>query len=156
MIPEKVQSILRAHGLEALEFEAGSTPTAVSAAERIGVEVAQIAKSILLKGKNDRYFMVVMPGDRKLNNAKLKDALGVKTRMATAEETEEVTGFRPGGVCPFGAEGVPIFIDEALSQYDIVYPAAGNDASGVPMSFDELVEISDGTVAPLSAPPSAD
>mgnify|MGYP006299388357 CR=1 FL=1 len=155
MIPEKVQSILRAHGLEALEFEAGSTPTAVSAAERIGVEVAQIAKSILLKGKNDRYFMVVMPGDRKLNNAKLKDALGVKTRMATAEETEEVTGFRPGGVCPFGTESVPIFIDEALSQYDIVYPAAGNDASGVPMSFDELVEISGGTVAPLSAPPTA-
>jgi Cys-tRNA(Pro) deacylase len=156
MIPEKVQNVLRAHGFEALEFEPGSTPTAVSAAERIGVEVGQIAKSILLKGKNDRYYMVVMPGDRKLNNAKLKEALGVKTRMATAEETKQITGFLPGGVCPFGVDDVPVFIDEALSQYETVYPAAGNNASGVPMKFDDLVRITGGTVSPMSLPAAAD
>jgi prolyl-tRNA editing enzyme YbaK/EbsC (Cys-tRNA(Pro) deacylase) len=153
LIPDKVRAALDAHGLSALEFEPGSTPTSVSAAERIGVEVGQIAKSILLKGKDDRFYMVLMAGDRKLSNAKLKAALGVKTRMATAEETESVTGFRPGGVCPFGVENVPIYADEALSQYDTVYPAAGTDASGVPMTFDQLVAVAGATVADLSTSP---
>ena len=51
MIPEKVQRVLEAHGLEALEFEPGSTPTAVMAARRLGVEPARIAKSLLFKNK---------------------------------------------------------------------------------------------------------
>ncbi|MFP4374570.1 MAG: YbaK/EbsC family protein [Spirochaetaceae bacterium] len=153
MIPEKVKRVLDTHGFSVLEFEPGSTPTAVSAAERIGVEVGQIAKSILLKGKDDRYYMVVAAGDRKLNNAKLKRALGEKTRMATPEETEKVTGFRPGGVCPFGVEGVPIFVDEALSAYDTVYPAAGTDASGVPMTVEQLIAVVGATVADLSTSP---
>ena len=153
MIPEKVRAALDAHGLSVLEFEPGSTPTSVAAAGRIGVQVGQIAKSILLKGKDDRYFMVIMAGDRKLSNAKLKAALGVKTRMATAEETESVTGFRPGGVCPFGVEDVPIYVDEVLSRYDTVYPAAGTDASGVPMTFDQLIAVAGAAVADLSKSP---
>lgn len=155
MIPEKVKTVLDAHGLSALEFEPGSTPTAVSAAARIGVEVGQIAKSMLLKGKDDAFYMVIVAGDRKLKNGKVKAALGVKTRMATAEETEAVTGFRPGGVCPFGVEAIPIYLDAALSGYDTIYPAAGTDASGVPVTFDYLAEITRGQVADLSDPPGA-
>lgn len=153
MIPEKVKSVLDAHGLSALEFEPGSTPTAVSAAARIGVEVGQIAKSMLLKGKDDSFYMVLMAGDRKLKNGKAKAAIGVKTRMATPEETEAVTGFRPGGVCPFGVEDIPIYVDAALSAYETIYPAAGTDASGVPVTFDYLVEITGGEVAELSDSP---
>lgn len=152
MIPDKVKHQLNAHGLAALEFEAGSTPTSAAAAERIGVEVGQIAKSMLLKSKDDRYFLVVMPGDRKLSNGKLKAVLGVKTRMATPEETEEATGYRPGGVCPFGIDPIPVFVDDALAQYDTVYPAAGTDASGVPMTFNQLVRVTGASVAELSAP----
>ncbi len=150
MIPEKVKQQLSAHGIEALEFEAGSTPTSVAAAERIGVDVGQIAKSMLLKGKDDRYYLVVMPGDHKLNNGKLKAVLGVRTRMATAEETEAVTGYRPGGVCPFGIDAIPVFVDEALARYETIYPAAGTDASGVPMTFNQLVRVTGARVAELS------
>jgi prolyl-tRNA editing enzyme YbaK/EbsC (Cys-tRNA(Pro) deacylase) len=50
-------------------------------------------------------------------------------------------------VCPFGIDpGIPIFIDASLSQYDTVYPAAGTDSSGVPMTFDKLVSATGGTV----------
>ena len=153
MIPERVRAVLGDWGLEAHEFEPGSTPTAESAAARIGVAVGQIAKSILLKGKDDHYYMVVVPGDRKLNNGKIKAAIGVKTRMASAEETEAVTGFRPGGVCPFAIVDIPIFLDEALAGYETIYPAAGTDASGVPMTFTQLKKITAGTVASMSAEP---
>jgi len=141
MIPKNVKLVLDQHGLEALEFEAGSTPTSELAAAKIGCEVGQIAKSMLLKGKDGQFRLIVCAGDKRVDNKKLKAALGVKARFATAEETEVETGFKPGGVCPFGIDRLPILIDESLSQFEIIYPAAGNDASGVPVSFDTLKEL---------------
>ncbi len=156
MIPDKVKHLLEGHGLAAIEFAQGTTPTAPMAAAALGVEVGQIAKSLLLKGKNERFYMVLCPGDRRVTNAKLKAALGVKTRMATAEETVAVTGFPPGGVCPFGVDGVEVLIDRHLERWPTVYPAAGTDGSGVPMTFEQLRAITGGRVADLSEPPGAD
>ena len=141
MIPEKVKTVLDQYGLEALEFEAGSTPTSKLAAAKIGCEVGQIAKSMLFKGKDGRFRLIVCAGDKRVDNRKLKAALGVKARFATAEETEAETGFRPGGVCPFGIDRLPILIDKSLSRFEVIYPAAGNDASGVPVSFGALREL---------------
>ena len=151
MIPEKVQTILERHNLQAIEFEPGSTPTAVLAAEKLGVGVGNIAKSLLFVAKDGRYFMVVCPGDRKVANAKLKAAIGAKTRMANAEETRAATGFQPGGVCPFGVEGIEILLDVTLQNYDTIYPAAGTDSSGVPMSFEELRRITGGRTCDCTA-----
>ena len=142
MIPEKVRTVLDRHGLKALEFEPGSTPTAEMAANRIGVTVGQIAKSILLSGKDGRYRMVLLAGDKKLSNGKLKSLLGVKTSMASADETLRLTDFKPGGVCPFGVDGgIELFLDQSLAAYDTIYPAAGTDATGVPVTFAKLKEI---------------
>ncbi len=141
MIPEKVKTVLRHHGLEALEFEAGSTPTSEMAAAKIGCKVGQIAKSMLFKGKDGLFRLIVCSGDKRVDNKKLKDALGLKARFATAEEMQAETGYSPGGVCPFAIDRLPVFIDTSLLQYEVIYPAAGNDASGVPISFDSLREL---------------
>jgi prolyl-tRNA editing enzyme YbaK/EbsC (Cys-tRNA(Pro) deacylase) len=96
--------------------------------------------------------MVVCPGDKRLSNSKLKAVTGVKSRMASAEEALSATGFGPGGVCPFGVErSIPLFIDRSLSQYATIYPAAGTDSSGVPMTFDKLVGMTGGTVGDFLA-----
>ena len=146
MIPEKVRQILTRHQLTPLEFEPGSTPTSELAAAMIGCQVGQIAKSMLFKGKDGAFRLIVCPGDRRVDNRKLKNALGVNARMATAEETEQVTGFRPGAVCPFGHEGLSLFVDVGLGDYDTIYPAAGTDASGVPMRYDQLLRITGAAV----------
>jgi len=145
-IPKNVADFLAAHGLAALEFEPGSTPTAETAAARIGVPVGQIAKSMLFKGKDGTFRLVVAAGDRRVNNGLLKKAAGCKHRMATHEETLSATGFRPGGVCPFGlaGSGVEILLDVSLEEYATIYPAAGTDATGVPMSPARLTEVTGG------------
>lgn len=141
MIPEKVQSVLQAHQLAALTFEPGSTPTSEMAAAKINCEVGQIAKSMLFKGKDGQFRLFVCPGNRRVDNKKLKSFIGVKARMATAEETFEITGFKPGAVCPFGIQGIDIFIDKGLGIYKTIYPAAGTNASGVPMTYPQLQTI---------------
>jgi Uncharacterized conserved protein len=144
MIPDKVKRVLDANGLKALEFEPGSTPTAELAAARIGVEVSRIAKSLLFKGKDGAYYMVVCPGDKRIPPSALKRAAGSKLSMTDADETEAVTGYRPGGVCPFAIAGVRILLDKSLGDYETVYPAAGTDATGVPTTLAQLARITGG------------
>ena len=141
MIPRRVQQLLDHHGLTALEFAPGSTPTSELAAQQIGVATGQIAKSMLLKGKDGRYFLAVCPGDRRICSKKAKQATGTRIRMARHDETEAVTGFRPGGVCPFGVEEVEILVDRGLAAYPLIYTAAGSDSSGVPVTFAQLKTI---------------
>jgi prolyl-tRNA editing enzyme YbaK/EbsC (Cys-tRNA(Pro) deacylase) len=153
MIPQKVREVLEIHGLAAVEFEPGSCATSILAARRFGVEVSRIAKSLVFVGKDGRIFLVLCPGDRRISSSKLKAATGVKSRMATPDETLEKTGFPPGGVCPFGVNGdVRIFVDSSLSGSSEIFPAAGTDSSGVPMSYEKLVEVTGGTTGDFLAP----
>ncbi|OQX31708.1 MAG: hypothetical protein B0D96_13475 [Candidatus Sedimenticola endophacoides] len=77
---------------------------------------------------------------------KAKQETCKKIRMARAKEAGEVTGFSPGGVCPFEVEGAELLIDRGLSEYELICPAAGNDASGVPVIFDRLRECTDARI----------
>jgi len=156
MIPDRVKVILDAHGLAALEFEEGSTPTAESAAAKIGVEVGQIAKSLLFKGGSGKVAMIVCAGDKKISSGKIKRLCGEKMSMTSAEDTFALTGFWPGGVCPFGVEGIPVYIDESLSAWATVYPAAGTNSTGVPMTFKQLLSISGGAPCSVTSDPAGE
>jgi prolyl-tRNA editing enzyme YbaK/EbsC (Cys-tRNA(Pro) deacylase) len=149
MIPAKVLKVLKANGLEALEFEPGSTPTAELAARRIGVETARIAKSLLFKDKSNHFYLVVCPGNKRLSSSVLKRLIGSRVSMTDASETERVTGYRPGGVRPFALEGVEVLLDQELGRYPTIYPAAGTDATGVPMTFLILADITGGRIVDL-------
>jgi prolyl-tRNA editing enzyme YbaK/EbsC (Cys-tRNA(Pro) deacylase) len=155
VIPERVQKVLQANGLEAREFAPGSTATSVLAAQQLGVKVGQIAKSLLFIGKDGRFFLVVCPGDRRVSSSKVKAVAGVKIHMAAAEEAYAATGFGPGGVCPFGLDpGIKIFVDRSLSAFETIYPAAGTDSSGVPMTYSALVSITGAAEGDFLADPA--
>ena len=64
--------------------------------------------------------------------------------MLSADRVESVIGHAVGGVCPFGVNpGVPVYLDESLRAFDVVYPAAGNSASGVRLTVEELERASE-------------
>ena len=153
MIPETVKRVLEENGLAAIEFQPGSTPTAELAASKLGVPVAQIAKSLLFVTKAGDFHMIVCPGDHKISNKRLRETVGGKARMASASEMYESTGFRPGEVCPFGVTGIPIHLDVALKAFKLVYPAAGTDSSGVPVTFEHLKAITGANECACSDPP---
>jgi len=150
MIPDKVKIVLDANDLTALEFEEGSTPTAESAACRIGVEVGQIAKSLLFKGASGKVALVVCAGDKKISSGKIKRLCGEKMSMTNAEETFALTGYRPGGVCPFGIENIPVYVDDSLSEWTTIYPAAGTNSTGVPMTYAQLLAITGGAICSVT------
>ncbi len=130
--------------LKIIEFAAGSTKTAEMAADQLGVEVGQIAKSILFMTKEEPV-LVVTSGDVKVNSSKFKKKVGTKPKMASFEECETVTGFKPGGVCPFALKNkIKIFIDKSMERFDVVYAAAGTANTAVPITIDQLLSITQG------------
>ncbi len=125
-----------------LTFE--DTSTVAKAAESLGVTHGEIAKSLLLKVK-DEYIMIVMAGDKRLDNRKFKDFFKAKAKMPTTDEVMAVTGHPAGGVCPFGLkQPIPIYLDRSLQSYQRVFPAAGDINAAVELKVDELQEITAG------------
>ncbi len=150
---ERVRTFLKEKkpSLHIIELE-DTTATAELAAQALGTEVGQIAKSILFKTKQEEFLMVISAGDVRLDAKAIKEETGARVRMANAEEVLAVTGYQPGGVCPFALENkVDIYLDESLKRYDVVYAAAGNAHTALPITFDELMEITGGKPCRFSA-----
>jgi prolyl-tRNA editing enzyme YbaK/EbsC (Cys-tRNA(Pro) deacylase) len=142
MTVEAVRAFLSAHApdLEVVELEA-STATVEMAARGHGVAPAQIAKTLSLRIK-DRILLVVTSGDARLNNRKIKDVLGGKPRMLTADEVVSLTGHPVGGVCPFGlATPLPVYCDVSLKEFDEVVPAAGSINSAVRIAPERMAAL---------------
>lgn len=131
---------------------AESTHTSELAARALGVEVAQIAKSLVFLLKGGSPVLVVTCGDMRVDMKKLKQTMGVagKVSMAGPKEAEEITGFPPGGVCPFALKSnLPILLDQSLDRFPVVYAAAGSPHSLVPISLNQLEDITGGQTLDL-------
>ena len=139
----KVREYLQQWNLQARlrEFDVSSA-TVAEAAVAVGCEPMRIAKtlSFLVEG---RAILVVVAGDAKVDSAKFKAFFHQKAAMIPAGRVQEFTGCAVGGVCPFAVpEGVPVYLDQSLRRFEVVYPSGGNDHSAVEVSLDELWEAS--------------
>ncbi|MFV0362226.1 MAG: YbaK/EbsC family protein [Suipraeoptans sp.] len=141
MSVEEVKEYLRQFDAsDRVMVKEGSSATVEEAAKVVGCEPARIAKS--LSFNLDGYtILVVTAGDMKVDNKKFKLHFGSKPHMLKYDEVEECTGFKPGGVCPFGINSnVDVYLDVSLKRFESVYPAAGSDNSMIKLKLDELFE----------------
>jgi prolyl-tRNA editing enzyme YbaK/EbsC (Cys-tRNA(Pro) deacylase) len=103
------------------------TPTAQEAADAIGCEPAQIVKSLVFDC-DGRPVVVLVPGDRRADGAKIAAAVGcARARVASPEQVEQATGFVPGAVAPFPLPSVErVLMDRLLLSHDVVWVGAGS------------------------------
>ncbi|MBQ8159861.1 MAG: YbaK/EbsC family protein [Clostridia bacterium] len=140
---EHVRRYLSQFGAEdrVIEFTVSSATVAL-AAQALGCEEGRIAKTLSFMAGTEPV-LIVAAGDQRIDNRKYKARFGTKARMMRAEELEALTGLHFGGVCPFDIpDTVSIYLDESLRAWDIVYPAAGNEASAVRVTPEELERFS--------------
>jgi prolyl-tRNA editing enzyme YbaK/EbsC (Cys-tRNA(Pro) deacylase) len=124
-----VEKVKRAAGQLGLEIEMKtldrSTKTVAQAAEAVGAEPAQIAKSIVFVSDGDPVVAVVS-GAHRADMDLLADAFDcAEVRQASPDEVRAATGFPVGGVPPFG-HGLPVVFDEALCSHELIYAAGGD------------------------------
>lgn len=139
---EKAEKYLEDRGMQdrVIRLEE-STATVAEAAEALGVEPGMIAKTMSFL-QDGQAVLILTEGTARIDNRKYKDAFHMKAKMISFEEVEQRIGHAPGGVCPFGIrDGVEVYLDESLRQFETVYPAVGDDHSAVRLSVDELEQI---------------
>lgn len=146
MINEKVKQFLDDKGFcDRITEHTNTIDTVEHAAMQIGCTEAEIAKTLsFIVG--DKPVVVVMAGDGRVNSSKFKALFHTKPSMIPRDKVEELIGFLPGGVCPFGvADDIPIWLDISMKRFEYVYPAGGNEFVSVKLTPEEL-EIASGAV----------
>ncbi|MDP2623979.1 MAG: YbaK/EbsC family protein [Actinomycetota bacterium] len=137
-------------GHEVVDY--GRVASVEEAAEKRAVPVHRVIKSIVVRRGEGDYLMVLVPGDRVIDWAKLRRALGVsRMSLADAGEAFEVTGYRPGTITPFGSKTpLPVIADASMEGLASI----GGGAPGVAINLDtaDLVRRLGATVAEVTKP----
>ena len=121
-----------------------SARTALDAANALGIEVGQVASSIVFKLPSGNPLLVITSGRHRVDTELVAKNLGVeKLHRADADFVKNASGFSIGGVSPVGWVNKPeiILIDQALNDYDVAWAAAGHPHSVYPTSFEELARV---------------
>src|SRR3954454_15316553 len=120
--------------------------TAVAAAEALGVQVGQIANSLIFDAEGEP-LLVLTSGAHRVDTAKVAAGLGIaKLRRAGPEFVREHTGQPIGGVAPLGhPKPVRTLVDVDLARYDVIWAAGGVPRAVFPISYHELVRVTAGT-----------
>jgi prolyl-tRNA editing enzyme YbaK/EbsC (Cys-tRNA(Pro) deacylase) len=122
--------------------------TAIDAANGLGIEVGQIASSLIFKLPSGNPLLIITSGRHKVDTALVAKNLGIeKLDRVDADYVKERSGYSIGGVSPLGWISKPevILIDEALNDYDVVWAAAGHPHAVYPTSFTELIRVTSAT-----------
>jgi len=148
---ERVAAALRAEGLpnSVREFPQ-STRTAQDAADAIGTSIAQIVKSLVFIADGTSVLALVS-GANRVDPQKLAAAASARTvEKADADLVRRVTGFAVGGVPPLGHDNpLPVYVDQDLMAFPIVYAAAGTPSAIFEIDPRVLVRITNGQVIEL-------
>ena len=142
---ETCRAYLRQRGYEDRIRDFDVSRAAVElAAQAVGCEPARIAKTLSFLHE-DGAVLIVCAGDAKIDNSKFKAQFHHKATMLNPEQVVTFTGHQIGGVCPFAIENpaTVTYLDVSLQRFDIVYPAAGNAASAVRLTCEELSQLAD-------------
>ena len=131
-----------------------SARTAADAASALGIEVGQIASSLIFKSPDEKVILIITSGGHRVNTDLVATTLGYAELMRVdAAFVKEFSGFSIGGVSPIGWSNQPdvTLIDEALNNYEVVWAAAGHPHGVFPTSYAELIACTGATSAVVGA-----
>ena len=125
--------------------------TSQEAADALGVQCGQIAKSVVFRRRSDdAAVLIVTSGDRRVDEAKVAARLGALAR-ADAGFVKQSTGFSIGGVAPLAHLTPPLtLVDRELFRFDRVWAAAGHPNAVFQASPDQLVALTGAPVADVT------
>lgn len=154
-LPEGVQRVAKAlqdQGHEHLPVMLDDAArTAQQAADALGIELGQIAKSIIFRRKaDDVAVLVVTSGDRRVDEKKVQAIVG-KTGRADADFVKARTGYSIGGVSPVGHLQPPVtLIDRELFRFDVIWAAAGHPHGVFKLKPQDLERLTGAPVADVA------
>ena len=140
---KRVIAALAEHGCAGqIKVLSDSARTAAEAASALGIEVGQIASSLIFKLPDGSPLLIITSGRHRVDTYLVAQNLGIeKLGRVDADYVKEQSGFSIGGVAPIGwVSPATILIDQALNDYEVVWAAAGHPHAVYPTTYDELIQ----------------
>jgi Cys-tRNA(Pro)/Cys-tRNA(Cys) deacylase len=128
--------------LHEYDYDPDAPSIGMQAAEALGVSPARLLKTLMAKAGNE-ILCVLAPSDREVNLKKLAAAAGSKdAAMLKPADAERITGYRVGGISPFGQKKrVNVFIEQSAMQNETVILNGGRRGLQIELAPGEIVRL---------------
>lgn len=141
---QRVSQALAANQMGKVHVLSDTARTALDAANALNIQVGQIASSLIFRLPDGAPILLITSGRHRVDTELVARTLGVShLDRADANYVKELSGFSVGGVSPIGWSTSinHIYIDEALSDYEVIWAAGGHPHAVFPTTFAELQRV---------------
>lgn len=148
MVVSQIRKLLDSRAIQYEFAEHEPTITSEDASRIRNVPAEQGAKALILIGKKSGdHYMVVVPGNKKLDSKAVGEKIGESVEFEKPDNIFEKYGIKVGGVPPFGnILGMQVFIDESTANREVVSFNAGMQTCSITMNGKDLAEVTDATI----------
>lgn len=124
------------------EHDPNSDRYGLEAAEKMGVNLAHVFKTLVVQDDNDKLAVAIVPVEHLLNLKKIAKAIGSKKAvMADPKLVERTTGYVLGGVSPLGQKKrLPTVIDITAKNLETMYVSGGRRGLEIELPPEELAK----------------
>ena len=149
---QAVDDILAAAALPGrVRLLAQPAPTAAAAAQQLGCPVGDIANSLIFAGSDDEPVLIMTSGRHRVDLDRVRKDYGLDLQRASADFVRAHTGQPIGGVAPVGhPRPLRTLVDRALADYEQLWSAGGIPHAVFPVSYPDLVLLTNGTEADVA------
>jgi Cys-tRNA(Pro)/Cys-tRNA(Cys) deacylase len=139
-------------GIHPYEHDPSHPSYGLEAAEALGVDPAEVVKTLVVALSDDRLGLAVVPVVTTVELKAAAAALGAKRAvMASEQQAERATGYVVGGISPLGTRrSLPTVIDETVLATDVVYCSGGRRGLDISLAPADLVRLTGAVVAPIA------
>jgi Cys-tRNA(Pro)/Cys-tRNA(Cys) deacylase len=148
---------LRAAGIPHRVVVTEPARTAEESAERQGIDLRQLLRTIVVRRGSDDYLFVLVPGGRRFDWPKLRAHLGIsRMSLPDADEAKAVTGYERGTITPFGASRAwPVIADASIRGLDRIAIGGGRHGVNVHLAPSDLVAATEAALVDVTTPETA-
>lgn len=150
-------NVTRMLAAKKVAFEAHELPAeklgALGTAAYLGVDPAQVFKTIVALPEDGKPLLALVPADAELDLKALGRALGgVKVRTSTQAQAEELTGLKAGGISPLAliGKGFRVVMDESGQAYEKIYLSGGQWGLNLSIAPGDVQALTGARVAKVS------
>ncbi len=128
-----------------------SNLAATHVAEQLGEDVAQVFKTLVLRGDKNGIFVCIIPGDKEVDlKLAAKVSSNKSAEMIAMKELLPTTGYIRGACSPIAMKrSFPTFIHSTCLDFDIIYISAGIRGMQISISPKELIDFANIEVVDL-------
>jgi Cys-tRNA(Pro)/Cys-tRNA(Cys) deacylase len=140
------------YSLATYAYDPDADRIGLQAAEALGAPASEVLKTLIVLA-DGKPACVVLASDREVSMKRLAAALGAKAaEMAPIAQAERITGYRVGGVSPFGQKKrLPTVVDTDAAALAQAFVNGGQRGLQIRLAAADLVRVTGATVAAISA-----